>query len=175
MDGGELGGRAIVVATDPTQAADLLGLPRPRMRALTTYYHRLAASPASRPFLHVDGDRDWAGHQLRGGVGRGTQLRHGGRSGRFDGPRGADDAETLAAATRQLARMYGAPAEGWEHLATYAIPEALVAMPPGLDLRQPVDLGAGLFVCGDHRDTASIQGAIVSGRRTGAAVIRALA
>jgi glycine/D-amino acid oxidase-like deaminating enzyme len=28
----------------------------------------------------------------------------------------------------------------------------------------------GLFVCGDHRDTASIQGAMVSGRRAAAAV-----
>ena len=36
-------------------------------------------------------------------------------------------------------------------------------------------LAAGMFVCGDHRDTASIQGAIVSGRRTAQAVARALA
>jgi len=28
----------------------------------------------------------------------------------------------------------------------------------------------GLFVCGDHRDTASIQGAMISGRRAAAAV-----
>jgi predicted NAD/FAD-dependent oxidoreductase len=30
----------------------------------------------------------------------------------------------------------------------------------------------GLFVCGDHRDTASIQGALVSGRRTAEAILR---
>jgi monoamine oxidase len=29
-------------------------------------------------------------------------------------------------------------------------------------------------VCGDHRDTASIQGALVSGRRAAAAVLKAL-
>jgi len=38
-----------------------------------------------------------------------------------------------------------------------------------------VDLGDGLFVCGDHRDTASIQGALVSGRRAARAVVRRLA
>ena len=33
---------------------------------------------------------------------------------------------------------------------------------------------SGVWTCGDHRDTASIQGALVSGRRTGAAVLRSL-
>ncbi|MFM7871794.1 MAG: FAD-dependent oxidoreductase [Actinomycetota bacterium] len=32
-------------------------------------------------------------------------------------------------------------------------------------------LGEGLFVCGDHRDTASIQGALYSGRRCAEAVL----
>jgi predicted NAD/FAD-dependent oxidoreductase len=34
-----------------------------------------------------------------------------------------------------------------------------------------VSLGEGLFVCGDHRDTGSIQGAMFSGRRCAEAVI----
>ena len=37
-----------------------------------------------------------------------------------------------------------------------------------------VDLGDGRFVCGDHRDTASVQGAMVSGRRAATAVGRRL-
>jgi hypothetical protein len=45
-------------------------------------------------------------------------------------------------------------------------------MTPPLDVRRPVDLGDGLFVAGDHRDTASIQGALVSGRRAADAVLR---
>ena len=35
---------------------------------------------------------------------------------------------------------------------------------------RPVRLRPGLFVCGDHRDSASIQGALASGRRAAAAV-----
>ena len=31
-------------------------------------------------------------------------------------------------------------------------------------------IGDGVFVCGDHRDTASIQGALVSGQRAAEAV-----
>jgi hypothetical protein len=37
-----------------------------------------------------------------------------------------------------------------------------------------VSLGEGVFVCGDHRDTASIQGALVSGNRTAHSVHAAL-
>jgi hypothetical protein len=38
-----------------------------------------------------------------------------------------------------------------------------------------VDLGEGRFVCGDHRDTASLQGAMFSGGRTASAVVAYLA
>jgi hypothetical protein len=71
---------------------------------------------------------------------------------------------------RQLAQIYGVPTSGWERVATYAIPEALPAMLPPLTLRQEVRVGNNIYVAGDHRDTASIQGAIVSGRRAAAAV-----
>jgi predicted NAD/FAD-dependent oxidoreductase len=37
--------------------------------------------------------------------------------------------------------------------------------------RKAVRLEPGLFVCGDHRDSASIQGALVSGRRAADAVL----
>ena len=36
---------------------------------------------------------------------------------------------------------------------------------------QPVALGEWLFVAGDHRDTASIQGALVSGDRVALTVL----
>ncbi len=45
---------------------------------------------------------------------------------------------------------------------------------PGFSAKQRVDLGDGVFVCGDHRDTPAIQGALFSGKRTAAAVLRRL-
>jgi hypothetical protein len=38
-------------------------------------------------------------------------------------------------------------------------------------MKRRVRLGGGRYVCGDHRDTASIQGALFSGRRTGESVV----
>jgi hypothetical protein len=42
---------------------------------------------------------------------------------------------------------------------------------PPLHPKQSVALGDRQFVAGDHRDTASIQGALFSGGRTAAAVL----
>nr|MBA2772882.1 FAD-dependent oxidoreductase [Nocardioidaceae bacterium] len=69
---------------------------------------------------------------------------------------------------------YAVDTSQWELVATYRIPLALPAMLPPLRLRKPVRLAGTLFVAGDHRDTASIQGAIVSGRRAAASVLQTL-
>ncbi|CAA9262611.1 MAG: hypothetical protein AVDCRST_MAG54-2558 [uncultured Actinomycetospora sp.] len=53
-----------------------------------------------------------------------------------------------------------------------ALPAAVPPTPAGL--RHPVDLGDVLFVAGDHRYTPSVQGALVSGRRTAQAALAAL-
>ncbi len=77
-------------------------------------------------------------------------------------------------ARRELARLYGTPTDDWTHLHTSEIREALPAFPAGRPLRSEVALGDGLFVAGDHRDTPSQQGALVSGRRAAEAVLASL-
>lgn len=169
-EGGHVAATAVVVAADPLTAAELTGTPAPIMRGLTTYYHRAETSPASRPMLHVDGDRD--GPILNTGVVSDVAPSYC-RAGALVASTvlGAAHDEELAQVVRdQLARIYGVPTADWELVATYPIRAGLPAMLPPLNLRQPVDLGGGLYVAGDHRDTASIQGAIVSGRRAAAAV-----
>jgi hypothetical protein len=56
----------------------------------------------------------------------------------------------------------------------YAIAHGQPDQRPPFSPKQPVALGQGLFVCGDHRDTASIQGALFSGRRSAEAVLSSL-
>ena len=85
-----------------------------------------------------------------------------------------EDAEREVLVRARLAHLYGVGTSRWEHVATYPIPYALPSMPPPLMVRKPVALGDGLFVAGDHRDTSSIQGAMVSGRRAADAVVREL-
>ncbi|MBY0457892.1 MAG: FAD-dependent oxidoreductase, partial [Gemmataceae bacterium] len=58
----------------------------------------------------------------------------------------------------------------------YRIPHALPAQGVGaLDpWERPVKWKPGLFVCGDHRDSASIDGAMTSGRRAAEEVAQEL-
>ena len=60
--------------------------------------------------------------------------------------------------------------------AAVAVTVAPPAQPPGaLDPpERPVRLRPGLYVCGDHRDNASINGALASGRRAADAVLEDL-
>jgi Flavin containing amine oxidoreductase len=84
------------------------------------------------------------------------------------------DAGTEAAVRAQLRYVYGAETARWSLARTHALPRALTAMEPPLDVRRPVALGDGVFVAGDHRDSASSQGALVSGRRCANAVLEHL-
>lgn len=162
---------AVVVATDPRSAAALVGLPEPAMRGLTTFYHLAAEPPTARALLYLDADR-------RGPVVNTTVLTNAAPS---YGPGchllastvlGGDGGAEMEGAARQHAgTVYGVDSSSWELVATYAIPDALPDTPAGTPLRKDVALGDGLFIAGDHRDTASIQGAMVSGRRAAAAVL----
>ncbi|TAE28191.1 MAG: FAD-dependent oxidoreductase [Candidatus Kapaibacterium sp.] len=78
------------------------------------------------------------------------------------------DDETLLNAVRQECQnVFGKHVQDWRHLRTYRIEHALPSQePPALSpTERPVQLSPRLFVAGDHRDTASIHGAMVSGRR----------
>ena len=81
------------------------------------------------------------------------------------------DLEDLA--RRQLREWWGSQVDGWDHLASYRIPHGQPRQTPPFSPKQSVALPDGRFVCGDHRDTASIQGALYSGRRCAQAVLTA--
>lgn len=75
-------------------------------------------------------------------------------------------------ARRQLSELYGTSAFDWELVGAHHDPEAIPAMPAPHDLRRPVRVLCGLYVCGDHRDTSTPQGALYSGRRAARALLR---
>ena len=82
------------------------------------------------------------------------------------------DDELQGEVRRQLRDWFGAGVEGWRALRTvrieYALPEQA---PPYLSPpARNVHLRPGLYCCGDHRRTASINGALASGRAAAQAV-----
>jgi hypothetical protein len=61
---------------------------------------------------------------------------------------------------------------GWRHLTTIAVPRALPDESPAARRERPATarLAPGLVVCWDHCTSASINGALVSGRLAADAV-----
>ena len=162
---------AVVVAADPSAAAALLpGLDAAAPRQVTTHLHVLPTSPWSAPLIVLG---EPGGRLVNSVVVSDAQ------------PRYSPDGRALLASSSlaptaerdvraEIARMHGVLVAELEHLSTVTVHGAQPAALPPLDLRRPVDLGGGLYVCGDHRDTPSIQGAMASGARAARAVIRAL-
>ena len=86
--------------------------------------------------------------------------------------RGRED-EIPQAIRDQAAGWFGAGPAAWRHLATVSVPRALPDESPAARRLRPRSprLAAGLFLCGDHCGSASINGALASGRRAAAAVL----
>ncbi|PNH10632.1 putative lysine-specific histone demethylase 1 [Tetrabaena socialis] len=82
------------------------------------------------------------------------------------------DSALEAAVRAHLTTWFGAAEVGsWSHLRTYRIAFAQPNQAPPTNFTRPVALGGGLFVCGDHRDSATLDGAIKSGRRAAEALL----
>ena len=80
--------------------------------------------------------------------------------------------ETLEASVReQLRRWYGPIVRRWRLLKIYRIHHAVPAF-SGLGAAQPARIQPGLYVCGDHRSSPSIQGAMHSGRQAARALLK---
>ncbi len=172
---GTVQARAVVVATDAASVSALIpGLAIPASNGCTTWYHVPAQTPSEladgRAILTLDGEQ-------RGPLINSAVMSHAAPS--YSPPGKSLVSSTALGSLRDtsesdvrahLARLYGVDTAKWECLDVYDIPDALPAMLPPLQTRRPVSLGDGLFIAGDHRDTASIQGALVSGRRAATAV-----
>jgi Protoporphyrinogen oxidase len=73
----------------------------------------------------------------------------------------------------QMKNWFGPAPGGWRYLKSYRIPHAQPQQYPGAlePPQRPVRVRPGIYVCGDHRDNASINGAMLSGRRAAEAVL----
>lgn len=173
--GEEVAARAVVVAADGPSAYRLLGgAAAPESAGVTCLYFAASRPPVEQPVLVLNGEG-------RGPVNNlcvPTAVAPG------YGPPGAslvsatvlgvppDEGRLQGEVREQLAGWFGPAVGDWRHLRTYRIPHALPRqVPPALaEPQRPVRCQPGVYVCGDHRDNASINGAMASGRRAAEAV-----
>jgi phytoene dehydrogenase-like protein len=190
LAGGEvLPARAVVVATNVADAASLTGAPHvPAPRGVVCMYFAARRAPVKEPLLVLDGEArgpvlnlcvpsvvaagyapaGW--HLVSATVVAGADHRA--RAAWSESAGG--DAGLEQAIRAQLSDWFGAAVVAeWRVLRTYRIPWAQFDQSPGRlqPGGRPVERGPGLFVCGDHVENASINGALHAGARAGAAVL----
>jgi phytoene dehydrogenase-like protein len=177
LAGGEaLRARAIVVATESTSAAHLVGEAEPASRSVTCFYYNAEESPVPHPMLVINGDGAGPVNNFSVLTQIAPSYAPAGRhliSVSVLGTQELTDAQLGGFIIAQMKNWFGPVARAWKFLRSYRIPHAQPQQFPGAlePAQRPVRIRPGVYVCGDHRDTASIHGAMVSGRRAAEAVL----
>ena len=171
--------RHVVVATDPVTAAELADVAAPSMHGVVTDWWAADEVPEGPPMLWVDGRPDAPGPVLNTAVisSAAPTYAPAGRHLIAASALLASDGQTPAESVvrAHAANILGADPARWSLLTRHVVPHALPGQMPPLAVRRAIRTSDGKWVCGDHRDTASIQGALVSGRRTAKAILGEMA
>ena len=173
--GHTISSKAVIVAVEGPAAAKLTGIAPVQSRSVSCVYFASNSAPTDKKLIILDG------------TGKGPVLNIAVMSNIAPSyaPVGqhliaaalpgciGDDIEDIA--RQQLQAMFGAQVESWRHLRTYRIEHGQPDQSPPFNPKKKQKLDNGIFVCGDHRDTASSQGALYSGRRCADSVKDSLA
>jgi phytoene dehydrogenase-like protein len=182
-DGRQLAARHVVVATEGPAAAHLLTgrhVIDPGSRRVGCVWFDAPEPPVDKPLIVLDGAA--SGPALNVAVMSNVAPEYVTDA----APRGhavvacacpaIDERPDLEAEVRsQMRRWWGPVVDQWRVLRVDRIAHGQPDPRAPFSPKRRQDLGDGLWVCGDHRDTPSIQGALYSGRRCGEAVVQALA
>ncbi|MGA0081262.1 MAG: NAD(P)/FAD-dependent oxidoreductase [Ilumatobacteraceae bacterium] len=173
--GSTITARAIVVATEGPAASKLLGLPAVESRTVGCVYFSADKPPTHKKLVVLDGTGK--GPVLNVAVMSNIAPSYAppGKHLIVAALPGECTGDLVAISREQLRNWWGPQVDAWKHVKTYAIAHGGPVQKPPFAPKQRVNLGNGRFVCGDHRDTGSIQGALFSGRRCGEAVVNWLA
>ncbi|MFJ3230188.1 NAD(P)/FAD-dependent oxidoreductase [Streptomyces sp. NPDC086787] len=169
---GEFRCRAVLLATDARAAAELLpGLRVPDFHPVTVVHHTTDEPPATGSALLLDAERGGPVAHTAVVSTVDPSRAPAGRTLISSTVLGTPPEEVDTAVRMHLSRLYGTSTRRWETLAVHHTAEAVPVMRPPHDPRRPVRLLAGLYVCGDHRDTSTVQGALHSAHRAASAIL----
>ena len=179
-DGQTLPARAVVLAVDGPAAAQLSPhtLQTPAACSTACLYFDAPQAPLPDPILVLNGDGQGPINNLCVVSNVVPEYAPPGRALISVSVVGLPDNTQLEHDVRnQLTEWFGTQVRNWRLLRTHRISWALPAQPPGFLDHQTQTPAAvrGLWYCGDYQQTASIHGAMLSGRQTATALATALA
>ena len=174
LAGGEVvTARHVVVATEGPAAARLLGLEPVGSRSASCVWFSAPAPPVDDRLVILDGTGAGPARNVAVMSNVAPTYAPDGRSLVAAAVPGRADGSLEPAVRDQLRGWWGAEVGDWVHLRTDAIAHGQPDQSPPFAPKQAVAVRPGVWVCGDHRDTGSIQGAMFSGRRCAEAVLAA--
>ena len=174
--GEQIRGRAVVLATNAASVGSLLPDLRERMpewRSVTNLYFCAPSSPINESIICLNGSGEGVVNNVCALTDVSPDYSPDERALISVSVLGLHPQEALPAKVRQeLMGWFGECVAKWCHLRTDLIPEALPEQTPKA---QEHKLGyiqqKGIYVCGDHTTSASIEGAVISGKRAAEAII----
>lgn len=164
----------IVLATDMSSAASLnASIPNRGWNQTACYYFRAPQSPLPRPMIALNA----SGKGFIQNISVPSDVS----------PGYAPEGQTLICVSTscdkdydpseikaELSDWFGTATDSFNFLKRYKIPQALPRQLPG-DLpfeSAPLRDSSGIWICGDHRFSSSIEGALKSGRRVAEAILQ---
>ena len=170
----------IVLAVDQPQACKLLKVTvDPKMKTVITLYFTASTPPTSSPILFLNAES--SGPVMNMCVPTNVCKSY--------APEGksliscsvlkhdfVSEEMLVQKVLEQMKQWFGNQVDAWKHLRTYKINNALPAQEPPLQdvSSKPMQIGRGLYQCGDYGGIASIQTALQSGRVVGEALAQAI-
>ena len=176
LSGGEsLRARAVVIAADGPSAAHLVGEVEAACRSVTCFYYSADEPPVPLPILVLNGDGAGPVNNFCVLSQVATSYAPKGKhliSATVLGTQALTDVQLGGFVIAQMKNWFGKVASTWQLLRSYRIAHAQPQQLPGAlePPQRPVRIRPGIYVCGDHRDNASIDGALLSGSRAAEAV-----
>ena len=160
---------AVILATDATESARLIGTEDPGWNGVTSLWLSSPIAPIDLPVLALNGtgmgpinSMAPMSHVSADYAPEGTHL--------FAVSAPTIDPDAPAAMRKQLVDWFGPVAGTYEEIRVDRIEKAQPKQLPGHDARAAI-LADGVFVAGDHRRDASLNGALASGRAAARAAL----
>ena len=177
--GERIHGRAVVLATNAAVVGQLLPeleSEMPEWRSVTNLYFYAPSSPLKESIICLNGSGEGVVNNVCVLTDASPDYSPDERALISVSLLGLHPEEELPGKVQQeLMGWFGECVDQWCHLRTDLIPEALPEqIPKAHKDKAGFTQQKGLFVCGDHATSASIEGAVISGKRVAEAILKRL-
>jgi phytoene dehydrogenase-like protein len=177
-EGQEFTSQAVVLATDWNSASTLVEEFKPtHSRSVSCLYFSAKEAPIQKPILVLNGNNKGPINNLcvpsHVAPNYAPKDRHLISATVLQSDR-QNENNLIEEVRQQMVEWFGSVAADYEHIKTYTIPHALPDQSPPFSVHHDSRLFNGVFVCGDYRNTASINGAMQSGLNAADSVLKHL-